>query len=236
MSDLQNITKEIEKNRELILSEIGKTCANVDRDPEEITLVAVSKKFPEERIKIANEIGQTHFGENLAQELKRKAQCIDNVSWHFIGKLQSNKINYILPHTLLLHTLDRMKLAKAIQKKCEASKRTLNVLIQVNISEENQKNGISPSELNSFAKEVKKLSHLEIKGLMAMPAQTDDPEKTRPSYGKMKSLLEELNAEVFKHNPLKELSMGMSDDFKIAIEEGSTMVRIGSALFGKRPN
>ena len=195
-----------------------------------ITLVAVSKTKPIEDILELYNLGHRDFGENYVQELAGKSEKLPNdIRWHFIGHLQSNKVRSIVPFIYLIHGVDGLKLLKEIDKQAEKSKRIIDCLLQVHIAQEETKFGFDEKELLSL--ELKQFKNVRIKGLMGMASLTDDINKIRIEFKSLKTLFEKLKT----LNPeLVTLSMGMSADYKIAIEEGSNMVRIGSLLFGER--
>ena len=195
-----------------------------------ITLVAVSKTKPIEDILELYNLGHRDFGENYVQELAEKAEKLPNdIRWHFIGHLQTNKVKSIVPFIYLIHGVDSLKLLKEIDKQAEKNKRVIDCLLQVHIAQEETKFGFDETEL--LNSELKQFSNVRIKGLMGMASLTDDINKIRIEFKSLKILFEKLKTQ----NPeLSILSMGMSADYKIAIEEGSNMVRIGSLLFGER--
>jgi len=195
-----------------------------------ITLVAVSKTKPVEDILELYDLGHRDFGENYVQELVEKAERLPkDIRWHFIGHLQSNKVKLITPFIYLIHGVDSLKLLKEIDKQAEKNKRFIDCLLQVHIAQEETKFGFDELELLNL--ELKQFLNVRIKGLMGMASLTDDINKIRIELKSLKTLFEKLKAQ----NPeLSILSMGMSADYKIAIEEGSNMVRIGSLLFGER--
>ena len=195
-----------------------------------ITLVAVSKTKPIEDILELYNLGHKDFGENYVQELAEKAEKLPNdIRWHFIGHLQTNKVKSIVPFIYLIHGVDSLKLLKEIDKQAEKNKRVIDCLLQVHIAQEETKFGFDETELLNL--ELKQFSNVRIKGLMGMASLTDDINKIRIEFKSLKILFEKLKTQ----NPeLSILSMGMSADYKIAIEEGSNMVRIGSLLFGER--
>lgn len=196
----------------------------------DITLVAVSKTKPVEDILALYDLGHRDFGENYVQELVEKAEQLPNdIRWHFIGHLQTNKVKSIVPFIYLIHGIDSLKLLKEIDKQAEKNKRIIDCLLQVHIAQEETKFGFDEAEL--FVLDLKQFPNVRIKGLMGMASLTDDINKIRIEFKSLKILFEKLKTQ----NPeLSILSTGMSADYKIAIEEGSNMVRIGSLLFGER--
>jgi len=206
--------------------------------PKGVKLVAVSKTKPEELIMEAYNIGHKVFGENKIQDLVRKYENMPkDIEWHFIGHLQTNKIKYIAPFVSLIHAVDSFKLLKAINKEAKKVNRKINCLFQMHIAQEDTKFGLNKTELFEIldSKEYTELQNINICGLMGMATYTDDKEQIANEFRFLSDLKKELKDKYFSDNPdFKELSMGMSGDYKIAIEQGSTMVRIGSDIFGAR--
>jgi pyridoxal phosphate enzyme (YggS family) len=208
---------------------IARACAAAGRDPAGVRLLAVSKFHSVELIRAAYALGQREFGENYAQELATKADQLADLPelrFRFIGALQRNKIKLLAPLGCAIETLSNVKSAQALHKHAAELGRVLEVMIQVNVSNEPQKSGVAPAELALLAAEVRALSALKLTGLMAIP-EADAPEAARASYRSLRALAES--------EGLSELSMGMSDDLEIAISEGATRVRVGTAIFGPRP-
>jgi len=227
---------ELEKNLLVVKSRIREVCSRVDRDPDEIKIVAVSKTFPFSRIIELNSAGQEDFGENRIRELREKYYNISfqysgKINWHFVGHLQSNKVKDIIAFISLIHSVDSFKLAEEIEINAKKIKRTIDVLIQVNTSKEPQKYGASVEETVSLCKQISLLENVRVKGLMTMAKLTEDKDLIRQSFRTLKSLYDELKPDM---KDFEYLSMGMTNDYEIAIEEGSTMLRIGSAIFGER--
>ena len=197
-------------------------------------LIAVSKRKPESDIQLAYDAGQRHFGENYIQELVSKAEQLPkDIYWHFIGHLQSNKVKYIAAFVHLIHAVDSIKLLVEINKQAEKNNRQIAVLLQIHIAQEDSKFGIPETELESFSQQILSLnlSHIIIKGLMTMASNTDDLEQVNLEFSKVKKLSQKLQQ---SFPEAKEISMGMSGDYKLALSNGRTMVRIGSAIFGER--
>lgn len=217
---------EIQNNIENIKNEIN----NLNKKTE---LVAVSKFFPVEDIKLAIESGQLIFGESKAQELRDKYEILKNekIKWHFIGRIQTNKIKYIVPICELIHSVSRIKEIKEIDKRAKENDKIQKILIEVNTSGEESKSGINPDMVNDFIEKTKNFNNIEICGLMTMAPFTNDENIIRNSFHSLRKIKEELSK---KYKNIKELSMGMSNDYKVAIEEGSTLIRVGSKIFGKR--
>lgn len=212
------------------VSNIKKNIENIQKIIEKskclITLIAVSKGQPVEKIQEAIDTGLHTFGENYVQEFLRKWEKFQNVNWVFIGHLQTNKVKYIIDKVSMIQTVDSLKLFETIHKEAQKISRKIPILIEVNIGKEKTKSGILPKNLKSFLNSLPSSPFVEIQGLMCIPPYQKNPEDVRPYFKKMTKLLKECN--------LRELSMGMSHDFHIAIEEGTTQIRVGEALFGPR--
>ncbi|HTY89234.1 MAG TPA: YggS family pyridoxal phosphate-dependent enzyme [Candidatus Acidoferrum sp.] len=220
-------------NLQAIQQRIRAACERAGRDPESVTLLAVSKTHPPETIRAAADAGQILFGENKVQEARAKIPlCPGRLRWQFIGHLQSNKCRDAVELFEMIQSVDSLALAQELNKRAEAAGRTMPVLLEVNVAGEASKFGYAPDRLLAELGALNALPRLEIRGLMAVPPWTADPEKTRPHFRRLRELRE--RAESALGAPLAHLSMGMSDDYEIAIEEGATMVRIGTALFGPR--
>lgn len=214
---------------------IAAAARKVGRSPEDICLVAVSKTQSAEAIASAARCGQFIFGENYVQELVAKAATVsEEVEWHFIGHLQSNKVKYIAGQVSMIHSVDRLSLASEIDSQWGKLGKVCNVLIQVNISGETSKSGTAVAEAAALVRQVALLPHLRIRGLMTMPPFFDDPEGVRPYFRQLRQMAEEIRGLDIPGVAMEELSMGMSGDFEVAIEEGATLVRVGSAIFGER--
>ena len=208
---------------------LAAACERAGRDPKEVRLVAVTKTMPAERVKEGVAAGLDLFGENYIQEAQDKIQAVGpGVSWHFIGRLQSNKAKYAVKLFDLIHSVDNLKLAREIAKRAQGVGRIQPVLVQVNIAEEETKGGVSLDQARELVDQVGELEGLELAGLMTMPPFFDQPERARPFFAALRELKEKIGP------PLKELSMGMSGDFEVAVEEGATLVRIGTSIFGAR--
>ncbi|CEP81628.1 YggS family pyridoxal phosphate-dependent enzyme [Paraclostridium sordellii] len=219
-----------------IKNKIDKACELSNRNKEEVTLIAVSKTVDVDAIKEAINSGATDFGENKPQELARKFETIgDDVNWHLIGSLQTNKVKYIIDKVYMIHSIDRLSLCDEIQKRAEKIGKTVNCLIQVNISKEESKHGILEEDAIDFVKTIaKNYPNIRIKGLMTMAPNTDDKELVRSVFKGLKDLAIKIDKENIENISMDELSMGMSNDFEIAVEEGATFVRVGTSIFGKR--
>ncbi|MFB3906319.1 MAG: YggS family pyridoxal phosphate-dependent enzyme [Acidobacteriota bacterium] len=225
---------DIQANLAKVRAEIDRAASGCGRDPASITLLAVSKTFPPGAIDLAAEAGQKAFGENRVQEAQDKIPLVKSpgLEWHLIGHLQSNKARRAVQLFDVIQSVDSEKLARILDRNAAELGKRLPVFIEVNVGEESQKSGVPPSELGQLLKVAVSLEHLELRGLMAIPPWTDDPELSRPYFRRLAALLDEVNRSLAA--PLRHLSMGMSHDFQVAIQEGSTLVRVGTAIFGRR--
>lgn len=223
------ITKQLAK----IEKSITQQCIASGRLREEITLVAVSKTKPLYMIQEAYTAGQRHFGENRMQELQEKAESLEynDIQWHMIGTLQTNKIKFIAAHVHWIHSVFKLKQLNEINKRAAQHNRVINVLIQVNISGEPQKGGCEVSEISSLLKHTRTLEHVLVRGFMGMAKFTDDHSEISNSFEQLRDLQQQ---HLTHHPELTELSMGMSNDYTLALGKGSTMLRIGSSIFGSR--
>ncbi|MBI4237294.1 MAG: YggS family pyridoxal phosphate-dependent enzyme [Deltaproteobacteria bacterium] len=205
----------------------------VGRDPDAVTLVAVGKGQSVEVVRAGIAAGVTDCGENYVQELVTKGAALGEAvrSWHFIGHLQRNKVKAVLPYIRWIHSLDSLALAEVIERRAT---RPVRCLIEVNIGGEASKSGVPPTGVRAMVEQLRGCRNIELRGLMCIPPPADAPEANRPHFRAVAALLRAINASGLTPTPLTELSMGMSDDFEIAIEEGATMIRIGTALFGAR--
>jgi pyridoxal phosphate enzyme (YggS family) len=225
----------IETNLEKVKERIAQAALRAGRNPDDIQLVSVSKTVPVTTIQQAIKAGVTILGENYLQEARKKIEEIGHVvRWDFIGHLQSNKAKYIVDLFDIIQSVDRLPLAQEINRLAVNKGKTVKVLLQVNISGEEAKSGIDPAEATALVRETLTLPNLSLQGLMTMPPYFDDPEEARPYFVALRELRDSLRKEHGEYADLKELSMGMSADFEIAIEEGATIVRVGSAIFGER--
>lgn len=226
----------IRENIRQIQQKIADSAKKVHRSPEEIKLVAVSKRFPAEKISEAYSAGQTIFGENYIQELQAKKDLVPQEAlFHFIGHLQSNKAKIAAQTCSMIETVDRLKLGKVLNNHLQSLDKTIDVLIQVNIGHDPKKSGADDRATEELLVQLNKLSRLRVCGLMTMPPFYDDPEQSRPHFRNLRELSEKLAAKgLFTAVKQPELSMGMSGDFHVAIEEGATIIRVGTAIFGQR--
>ena len=206
--------------------------------PENITLVAVSKTKPASDIEIAYQSGQRVFGENKVQELQDKHHALPkDIQWHMIGHLQTNKVKYIAPFISLIHAVDSLKLLQEINKQALKNNRCIPILLQFHIAKEKSKFGLNLEKSNEILNsgEFKRLENITVKGVMGMATFTDNKDQIKSEFYVLKTIFEKLKVDYFKdHDQFKEISMGMSGDYELAIEEGSTMIRVGSTIFGSR--
>lgn len=205
--------------------------------PENVTLIAVSKTKPVSDLQEAYDAGQRIFGENKALEMRDKHRVLpDDIQWHFIGHLQTNKIKYIAPFVTLLHSIDSTSLLEAVNKEAAKNNRVIDCLLQFHIAQEDTKFGLDMEEAKAMieSENFKKLNNVRIVGVMGMATFTDDVNQVRDEFKTLKNIFDTLKENHFKEDSFKEISMGMSDDYPVAIEEGATMVRVGSKIFGAR--
>ncbi len=228
---------QLQERIKFIKNEIRETAKSIGKEEKDIKLLLATKSQPLERIEEAYHCGQTLFGENYVQEFLKKWEVMKNwkslPSVDFIGHLQTNKVKFIIDKVTTIQTVDSLKLLHKISETAEKRKLRIPLFIEVNIGEEKTQDGILPTNLLAFFKELPQSSSVEIRGLMTIPPYEEDPEKSRPYFKKMKALFDELNS-LFPDMHFSELSMGMSCNFKIAIQEGATQIRIGEAIFGPR--
>lgn len=227
----------IPENVAQILQRIESACERSGRNPDEVKLLLATKTVPAARIKIAFETGQTLIGENKVQEIKEKYEALKNIPHqkHFIGHLQTNKIKDMLKYGVTcIQSVDRLRLAERLNRRLIFEKKEMDVLIQVNTSFEASKFGISPADAVEFVKQVARFEKIRIKGLMTIGLFSSESEKVRKCFKLLKNIQQEIIALNIPHVEMNELSMGMSGDLETAVEEGSTLIRVGTAIFGKR--
>jgi pyridoxal phosphate enzyme (YggS family) len=223
-----------------VQARIEAAAGRVGRDPAEITLVGVSKRQPAERVAEGARAGIRHMGENYVQEAQTKLPEVhgrlepDQIPrWHFIGQLQRNKARHVVRLFDVVETVDRVSLGEELDRRADGAARRLEILLQVNVSEETQKGGVAPAELPALLEASRTWTHLDVRGLMTVPAASDDPQHTRGAFAQLRELRDAHRAAP-GGEALQALSMGMSGDFEVAIEEGATIIRVGTALFGAR--
>lgn len=221
---------------ERVQERIRQTARACNRPESDIRLVAVSKTMPAEIVKEAIDIGMTDFGENYIQEAREKITTLSAhpVTWHYIGHLQSNKAKYAVRMFDLIHSVDSLKLAKELDKYAKKIDKVQAILIQVNVAKEDSKSGVYIEDTLRLVRETSKLENIAVKGLMTMPPYFNAPEKARPFFAALRQLRDQIKNENMPNISMEELSMGMTGDFEAAIEEGATMVRVGTAIFGER--
>lgn len=225
----------IQENLKYVKEKIDAACARVGRPSEEVTLIAVSKTKPVTMLVEAYEAGTREFGENKVQELTTKYDSLpSDINWHLIGHLQTNKVKYIVDKTVLIHSVDTLKLAEQINK--EATKKNLiaDVLIEVNIANEDTKFGVKQQDVLPLIIEISKLKNVHVKGLMTVAPYTPEPEKNRIHFRNLRQLYIDIKSKNIDNVSMDVLSMGMTGDYEVAIEEGATMVRVGTGIFGER--
>lgn len=214
---------------------IIKACKKVGRNPDEVTLIAVSKTKPYEDIEEALKSDVLDYGENKVQELSDKYERLPKtINWHMIGHLQRNKVKYLVGKTKLIHSVDSIRLAEQIEKEFAKKDLTADILIEVNVANEDSKFGISCNETECLIREISTLKHIKVCGLMTIAPYTDNPETNRKYFKKLKDLSVDIASKSIDNVTMSVLSMGMSGDYEVAIEEGATMVRVGTGIFGKR--
>lgn len=225
----------LKENLENVEEKIQEACRRSGRNREDITLIAVSKTKPIETLQHAYDLGVRVFGENKVQELSEKYDALpDDIHWHMIGHLQRNKIKYIIGKTELIHSVDSLRLAEAIEKEAAKRNLTADVLMEVNIAQEESKFGLLPEEVDEFIEKVQKLPHLQVKGLMTIAPFVENPEENREVFAQLKKLSVDIATKNAHNITMSILSMGMTNDYQIAIEEGATMIRVGTGIFGAR--
>ena len=224
-------------NLKEVKDNIQGAAAAAGRSPDQIKLLAVSKNQSLEAVKILDELGVNFFGENRVQELEEKNEKLIseniNLNWHFIGHLQRNKVKYLMrmENCKMIESIDSLRLAKEVNKRARKNERVMPVLVQINIAGDENKFGIVPDKAEEFLKKIIKLKNIKIEGLMTVLPYLDESEKLRSYFKQMKTIFDQLSEDVVQ---LNELSMGMTNDYQIAIEEGATIVRVGRAIFGER--
>lgn len=225
----------IQENIKLVEENIKKACEKVGRDVNEVTLIAVSKTKPYTAIEEALPTGVKDYGENKVQELCDKYEILPkDIKWHMIGHLQRNKVKYLVGKASLIHSVDSIRLAEQIEKEYAKADEIANILIEVNMAQEESKFGITSQETEELIREIAKLPHVKIQGLMTIAPFTDNPETNRVYFKNMKKLSVDINNKNIDNVSMNVLSMGMTGDYQVAVEEGATMVRVGTGIFGER--
>lgn len=225
----------VSENFNVIMDRIAAAAKRAGRDPSSVRLVTVTKTVDQDRIRRAVAAGAAILGENRVQEAKEKIEALGKIAaWHLIGHLQTNKAKYAVKLFDLIHSVDTLELAKELDKQAAKIGKQQDVLVEVSIAGEAAKAGVAVDEAAALVREASRLEHIRIKGLMTMPPYFDVPELSRPYFRKLRELSVTISRENIPGVSMEELSMGMSGDFEVAVEEGATLVRVGSAIFGKR--
>lgn len=224
----------IKENLDLINEKIKATAEKSGRKREDVLLLAVSKTVDVPRIKEAVNLGLVDLGENKPQEINWKYYEIKNVKWHQIGHLQTNKVKYIIDKVCLIHSVDSLKLAEEISKRAKSKNITMDILVEINIAGEETKSGVPLDEAEALAVEISKLDNVIVKGLMTVAPFVENPEDNREYFKQMRNLFVDIRDKNYNNIDMKYLSMGMTNDYEIAVEEGANIVRIGTGLFGAR--
>ena len=225
----------ITENLEQVRRNIVEACKAVNRDPSEVTLISVSKTKPVSMLQEAYDAGSRDFGENKVQEIMDKyPQLPSDIRWHMIGHLQRNKVKYIVDKVALIHSVDSLRLAETIENEAAKHNVTVPILIEVNVAQEESKFGLKTEEVLSLVESVAVLPHINIKGLMTIAPYVEDPEENREIFRELKKLSVDIAAKNINNVNMSVLSMGMTNDYQVAVEEGATMVRVGTGIFGER--
>lgn len=222
-------------NLQEVEERIRAACQRAGRDRSEVTLVAVSKTKPVETLQEAYDQGVRVFGENKVQEIREKYEALPkDIEWHMIGHLQTNKVKYIVDKVRLIHSVDSLRLAEVIEKEAEKQNRIMDILLEVNVAEEESKFGLKTEEVLPLAEKIAELSHIRLRGLMTIAPFVENPEKNRTIFANLHKLYVDIKEKNIDNDTVSILSMGMTNDYEVAIEEGATMVRIGTGIFGAR--
>lgn len=225
----------ISDNIKKIQKNIEKSCQKAGRDPKEVTLIAVSKTKPIPMLEEAYQAGSRDFGENKVQEIMDKHPALpEDIRWHMIGHLQRNKVKYIVDKVALVHSVDSLRLAEELNRQAGKKQAEIDVLVEVNIAEEESKFGTSRAEAIQLVEEMAKLPHIHVKGLMTIAPFVEDPEENRKYFRQIKELSVDITKKNIDNVSMSVLSMGMTNDYMVAVEEGATMVRVGTGIFGER--
>lgn len=225
----------IKENLIAVQNKINQACERSGRDPGDVTLIAVSKTKPISYIQEAIDLGQKEFGENKAQEMKEKYEALPSgLNWHFIGHLQTNKVKYVVGRACLIHSVDSLHLAQAIEKESAKKELVSNVLVEVNVAQEESKFGLKLEETEKLVREIATLPHVHIQGLMTIAPYVEDSEQNRTIFRHLKKLSVDIAAKNIDNVSMSILSMGMTNDYEVAVEEGASHVRVGTGIFGER--
>ncbi len=226
----------VQENLKIVEEKVAAVCQRAGRNREDVTLICVTKTKPVDMLREAYEAGGRQFGENKVQEMKDKLpQLPGDIHWHMIGHLQKNKVKYLMdPRIVMIHSVDNLALAQTISKEAVKVGRVMPVLIEVNVAQEESKFGISCEETEALIREIAMLPGVQVRGLMTIAPYTEDPETNRPYFRRLKELQVDIKSKCIDNVDMIELSMGMTGDYEVAIEEGATMVRVGTGIFGER--
>ena len=225
----------LRENFRQVEENIRRACGRAGRDPGDVTLIAVSKTKPVELLREAYDLGTRVFGENKVQEIVEKYEALPkDIHWHMIGHLQRNKVKYIIDKVDLIHSVDSVRLAETIEKEAAKHDLTANILLEVNVAEEESKFGLKVDEVEQVVDEIAKFSHIKVCGLMTIAPFVENPEENRPYFRRLRNLSVDIGAKKVDNVTMSILSMGMTNDYEVAVEEGATMVRVGTGLFGAR--
>ncbi|HJA80622.1 MAG TPA: YggS family pyridoxal phosphate-dependent enzyme [Candidatus Mediterraneibacter intestinipullorum] len=225
----------LRENLQEVEEKIQSACRRAGRNRSEVTLVAVSKTKPAATLQEAYDLGVRVFGENKVQEIREKYQVLPkDIEWHMIGHLQTNKVKYIVDKVRLIHSVDSLRLAEVIEKEAEKQDRIVDILLEVNVAEEESKFGLKTAEVLPLAEKLTALSHIRLRGLMTIAPFVENPEKNRAIFANLHKLYVDIKEKNIDNGTVSILSMGMTNDYEVAIEEGATMVRVGTGIFGAR--
>ena len=225
----------IKEQLEEVRKNIEAACKRAGRDPKEVTLIAVSKTKPVPMLEEAYEAGARDFGENKVQEIvQKKPELPEDIRWHMIGHLQRNKVHQVMGKAVLIHSVDSLRLAEQIETEAAKKDMVADILLEVNVAKEESKFGMMPEEVPEMVEQIAAFSHLRIKGLMTIAPFVDDPEKNRPVFQKLYQLSVDIKKKNIDNVNMSVLSMGMTGDYQVAVEEGATMIRVGTGIFGAR--
>ena len=225
----------LRENLQEVEERIQEACRRAGRDRSEVTLVAVSKTKPVAILQEAYDLGVRVFGENKVQEIREKYEALPkDIEWHMIGHLQTNKVKYIVDKVRLIHSVDSLRLAEVIEKEAEKHNRIVDILLEVNVAEEESKFGLKMPEVIPMAEKVVQLPHIRLRGLMTIAPFVENPEKNRAIFANLHELYVDIKDKNIDNGTVSILSMGMTNDYEVAVEEGATMVRVGTGIFGAR--
>lgn len=225
----------LKENLGAVEDKIQKACLRAGRRREEVTLIAVSKTKPLEDLEEAYRLGVRVFGENKVQELVDKYEALPkDIEWHMIGHLQRNKVKYIIDKVACIHSVDSLKLAETIEKEAAKHNITVNILIEVNVAREESKFGLMPEEVDEFVSKISEFPHIRVRGLMTIAPFVENPEENRRIFQSLHKLSVDIESKNVDNITMRVLSMGMTNDYETAIEEGATMIRVGTGIFGSR--